>query len=137
MTNAKAILIYTKGYTPPPAPKPISELLVVATDSQVKLDRATLDAHPRDPEPGEREARDTWTLQSIVETAHKAPGTSLRLTDGQGKTLDLTPEQLAAPGSKHILKRNRRGLFNYRRWSTAKPAKRVGELRGVVSIELL
>ena len=136
MTNAKTIIIYTQGYTPPKASEAVSELRIVAGQKTVALDLAALEANPREPEPGEAETRDTWTLASVLKTAKLTAEGGLRLTAPGGKTLELSSEELADTSSLHIIKRNRRGQFNYRRWSLGPAPKRTSELRSIESIEL-
>ncbi|MCP4447192.1 MAG: hypothetical protein GY811_17860 [Myxococcales bacterium] len=62
---------------------------------------------------------------------------SVRIRGQAGETILLTSEEFSDNGSAHIIKRNRRGQFNYRRWSVGPSAKRSGEIRGVISIEAL
>ncbi len=137
MTNAKSVIIYTKSYEPPPPSEPVTELTLTSKAQDVILNKAAMDAVDRMPEPGQREGRDTWSLATLLAAAKLKAGGGIRFTDKAGKTLELTSEELADKGKAHIIKRNRRGLFNYRHWTLGPPPKRVDGLRGVVSIELL
>jgi hypothetical protein len=137
MTDAKSVIIYTNGYEPPKPKDPVSELTLTSGDTTATLDNTEMDAVERSPEPGQREARDTWTLDSLLSAAKLSAKAGIRLTDQAGKTHDLSSEELANQSSVHIVKRNRRGLFNYRHWTLGPPPKRTHDMRGIVSIELL
>ncbi len=136
MTDAKSILIYTKSYEPPPEPEQVTTLTLSSGDTNTILDNAALDGIERTPEPGQREARDTWSLASILSATKHNPTGAIRLTDGAGKTVDLSPEELADTTKVHIIKRNRRGRLNYRRWALGEKPTREHNMRGVVSVEL-
>ncbi len=137
MTDAKSIIIHTKNYEPPKPPEPTSDLTISSGDGKTLLDKAAMDAVPRSPEPGQREARDTWTLDALLGAAKLKASSGVRFVDQAGKTLELSSEELADKSRAHIIKRNRRGLLNYRGWTLGPPTSRVKDMRGIVSIELL
>lgn len=137
MTDAKSIIIHTKTYEPPKPPKPTSDLTISSGDRKTLLDKAAMEAVARSPEPGQREARDTWALHALLGAAKFEASSGVRLVDQAGKTFELSSEELGDKSRVHIIKRNRRGLLNYRGWTLGPPASRVNDLRGVVSIDLL
>lgn len=135
MTRVERVLIFTKDYKAPELAAPSLQLVDRKGTELVLSDQ--LATVTRTPEPGEKKARDTWKLSDlIVELANDTEMQSLVLSNPGGETLELSANDLQAETLLHIIKRNRRGEFNYRAWTLGETPSKSTELRGLSTIEL-
>lgn len=134
MSEVKRILIFTKGYqaaaTAPPS------LTLESKTGETLITADLIEAIPRVPEPNGEEQRDTWKLGDVLKIRGDGELLEVALSNPRGQELVVSQSDLADPSWLHILKRNRRGEFNYRAWKLIEPAARERELRGVTRIEL-
>jgi hypothetical protein len=136
MSKVKVVEIQTHSYTPPRATKVSPVIRVTGKGKTRALDKAALDAIARTPEPGSEKNRDTWLLLDLVGEKSLAPSRSIVLRKSGEGELVLTGEMVADKNAMHIVKRNRRGQFNYRGWTLGEAPAKTSELRGIIEIEV-
>jgi hypothetical protein len=135
MPKVKVVEIQTLSYTPPP--DMANRAVAIRSNGKTRdLDKATLEAIPKTPEPGSEKNRDTWLLLDLLGKKSLADSESIVLRKRSGVELVLTSKELADRKAMHIIKRNRRGQFHYRGWTLGEQPVKTSELRGVVGIEL-
>ncbi len=134
MNAVARVIIYTNSYHPPEPPAPSLRMRNAAGESMLS---DKLESIARTPEPGEEKARDTWLLGDLLKSGGGELTGGVRLENAAGDELPMSQAELVDPGWSHIIKRNRRGEFNYRGWKLGDKAAKERELRGVVLIEAL
>jgi hypothetical protein len=136
LPNIKVLEIQTLSYTPPGRGRGKRAIKITRKGETRSLNSAELETIQRTREPGSEKNRDTWLLLDVLGVKSLAKEQSIILKKSAGRELVLTSKDLADSKMMHMIKRNRRGQFQYRGWTLGDAPAKTSELRGIKEIEL-
>jgi hypothetical protein len=110
---------------------------IVTPTGTSKLEGKTLLAIPRQPLPGETGEGRGWPLATVLDAAHITKFDKLLLADGAGLNLTLEKADFSADSVPYV-KLNRQGSLRFNLFKKQGTGwQRSGDLRGLVSIQVL
>lgn len=133
MSMVEAVEIHKHGYTPPREKPP--SLVLTKKGESTRVDELVLGTIKKTGEPGAKKEQETWLLRDLVGITKVHADLSILLRSSTGEEIVLSTLDLSDSDKQHFIKKNRRGQFHYRVWTTGDAPAQSSELRILTSIE--